>query len=216
MKPPPPPPPPPPPEAMKRATPENRRLAELIDTLDQLDDAALKQRARTGGGRRSRARRQGPGRVRAETRSGRVPPPAAGSAAELEVHDASATGAATLRAIAHPRGTYRSKLKQQTGGPSRRRWRRSPIRRRSRRTSRSSRSRPRLSAEELQDPGEADRPTDLLSDSLKSMARVLSSYGLPATTAMLAAERVYHGASLDEGGRRRRPDGHRGQGHRHA
>lgn len=42
MKPPPPPPPPPPPEAMKRATPENRRLAELIDTLDQLDDAALR------------------------------------------------------------------------------------------------------------------------------------------------------------------------------
>jgi hypothetical protein len=27
---------------MKRATPENRRLAELIDTLDQLDDDALK------------------------------------------------------------------------------------------------------------------------------------------------------------------------------
>jgi hypothetical protein len=38
-----PPPPPPPPEAMKRATPENRRLADLIDTLDQLDDAALRR-----------------------------------------------------------------------------------------------------------------------------------------------------------------------------
>ena len=28
---------------MKRATPENRRLAEIIDTLDQLDDAALRK-----------------------------------------------------------------------------------------------------------------------------------------------------------------------------
>lgn len=39
-----PPPPPPPPDALKRATPENRKLAELIDNLDKLGNAELLKR----------------------------------------------------------------------------------------------------------------------------------------------------------------------------
>ncbi len=195
-KPPPPPPPPPPPEAMKRATPENRRLAELIDTLDQLDDAALKNvREQAAAVAVGSSKDQAGAELKLEaaeflTSRRRLRPLSSSS-------DASATERRLYVRSLIQEGLTDPTLRKQTGGSFKKALASFThtgaiaadiafFEKQAEEFGKEFKSQARQTANHL------------LSDSLKSMTKVLSSYGLPATSAMLAAERVYHGASLDK------------------
>ena len=192
-----PPPPPPPAEAMKRATPENRRLAELIDTLDKLDDAALRKAREEaaaaavspGGGKDQ------PGQeLRLEAAEflasrRRIAPLSLKS-------ESSATARRLYVRTLIQEGLTDPKLKQQTGGSFKKALASFThtkevepdiefFEKQAETFGKEFTSQARLTADRM------------LDDSLKAMGRVLRSYGLPGDTALFAAERVYKGGSLD-------------------
>jgi hypothetical protein len=192
-----PPPRPPPPEALKRATPENRQLAELIDTLDTLDDAGLRKvREQTafaavapGGGKEQPAQELKLEALEFLAARRRIAPLSLKS-----------TSSATARRL-HVRtliqeGLTDPKLKAQTGGS---------FEKALGAFTHTKEIEPDIAFFEKQAESfgkefkaqarlTADR---MLDGSLKAMGGLLASYGLPGNSTLFAAERVYRGASLD-------------------
>jgi hypothetical protein len=195
-KPPPPPPPPPPPEAMKRATPENRRLAELIDTLDQLDDDALKNVREQAAAVAVGSSKDQPGaELKLEAAEFLT------SRRRLRPLSSSSNASATERRL-----YVRSLIQEGLTDPTLRKQTEGSFKKALASFTHTNEIAADIAFFEKQAEqfgkefkSQARQTANrLLSDSLKSMNKVLSSYGLPATSAMLAAERVYHGASVDK------------------
>jgi hypothetical protein len=192
-----PPPRPGPPEALKRATPENRGIAELIDTLDTLDDAALRKvreqaaaaAVAPGGGKEQPAQELKLEALEFLAARRRIAPLSQKS-------NSSPTARRLYVRTLIQEGISDPTLKKQTGGSFKKSLAAFTH-------TKEIETDVEFFEKQYEDFGKEftrqARATALkmLDGSLNAMGSLLASYGLPGSSTLFAAQNVYKGASLD-------------------